>query len=111
MNINDELEEIPVDIDDETFMILSQKAHERDITLNQLMNEILLSQIARDCREREEKVIRKLESIAYGINRHSIYGVSDIMRHIAKEALDILGHEHDDGDTDEDIFNTYQDNL
>ena len=109
MNTNDELETIEIDIDDETFMILSQRAHERDITFNQLVNEILVTQVLKDIREREEKVIRKLESIAYGRLRHSVYGVSDVMRKIAKEALDILGHEH--GDADEDIFNTYQDNL
>ena len=109
MNINNELVEIAIDMDDENFMILSEKAHERDITLNQLVNEILVAQVLKDVREREDKVIRKLESIAYGRLRHSVYGVSDVMRKIAKEALDILGHEH--GDTDEDIFNTYQDNL
>ena len=33
--------EIQVDLDDETILFLAKKAHEKDITLNQYINEIL----------------------------------------------------------------------
>lgn len=33
--------EIEIDLDDETILFLAKKAHEKDITLNQYVNEIL----------------------------------------------------------------------
>ena len=33
--------EIDLDLDDETILFLAKKAHEKDITLNQYINEIL----------------------------------------------------------------------
>lgn len=42
---NESIEAVQVDLTDEEFLHLARCAHERDITLNQLVNDILLQHI------------------------------------------------------------------
>ncbi len=44
-NEKDNRENVEIDLDDKTFMELSKMAHERDITLNQLCNDIIKEMI------------------------------------------------------------------
>lgn len=43
----DVIETIQVELTDEEFILLARQAHDRDITLNQLVNEILLAELTR----------------------------------------------------------------
>lgn len=47
-------EEVQIDIDDDVFMALAKIAHERDITFNQLCNEIIREQIEKAESEKEQ---------------------------------------------------------
>ena len=44
--------EVPIDISDETFMIIARMAHEKDITLNQLVTDILRKQMDKEDKEK-----------------------------------------------------------
>lgn len=57
----DKTVEIPIDINDEEFLILSKIAHEQNITFNQLINNILREQMIKE-RESFEKYTSSLSS-------------------------------------------------
>ena len=44
--------EVPIDISDEDFTYLAKMAHEKDITLNQLITDILRKQMEREDKEK-----------------------------------------------------------
>jgi predicted DNA-binding ribbon-helix-helix protein len=52
--LNDGKVEIPIDLSDEEFLKLAKMAHERDITFNQLVEEILQAEIDRIKAENNE---------------------------------------------------------
>lgn len=71
--MNSGYENIEVDLSDEQFLALAKMAHEKDITLNQLVTEILREQI-----ESTEKLISSKE---FEENFDSI--LEDVMQHNA----------------------------
>lgn len=50
-NININTKKIDIDIDDEDFLLIAKAAHEKDITINQMVVEILKEQIEKETNE------------------------------------------------------------
>jgi hypothetical protein len=50
---------VEVEISDEEFLFLAREAHRRDITFNELVNEILIEEISKE----EKTEIQKLKEI------------------------------------------------
>ena len=50
---------IEIEISDEEFLFLAREAHRRDITFNELVNEILIEEISKE----EKTEIQKLKEI------------------------------------------------
>jgi hypothetical protein len=52
---NEEMEEVEIDISDETFLNIAKLAHEKDITFNQMCRDIIKEAIEKEENSKDER--------------------------------------------------------
>lgn len=109
---------ITIELEDKLFMDLALLAHEKDITFNQLVNEILLQSISKfEMKEKFTKEIAKVveKQKKKNSNQKSLsesLGISpEKLKDINKKVTDLLLTEDDDNSFEEDDDDLFKENY